>query len=406
MAVCCRRLPRIPQFNSATHRILQKDSQCIVQRRFFHDYWVQKGQNGVNLRVPILKARHHLGAISSRGDRRENEDRFKVGLMNKLSETEEHQPFYFAIIDGYALFPLLSTILKSRHGGQKCADFVVNKLHTYVEDVIPGETKTILDTWRTDIGGYFRRFHPAILDEFLDKPDATEMTLDQRLTLGFLQADLAFLKENPDDESGACVSVAMIISNDQLPFWDSRNAEIHIAHVGDTKILLCHCETGHAHTVTPTHHPASTIESDRLRKFGRAFATDSFGQERFGLLANTRAFGDSRMKRMGVSAEPDLTSIKLGSGAEEYAFIVLCTDGITGVMSDQEIVDVVKGVKEPSDAAKEIISFAESLGTDDNSSCLVVRLSGWGAEMPDLTKDMRDWRLRNEGIGSRTSRSR
>jgi len=72
----------------------------MLQKRQFHDYWVQKGQNGINMRVPILKARHHLGAMSSRGDRAENEDRFKVGLMNKLSVEEEHQPFYFAIIDG------------------------------------------------------------------------------------------------------------------------------------------------------------------------------------------------------------------------------------------------------------------------------------------------------------------
>ena len=232
------------------------------------------------------------------------------------------------------------------------------------------------------------------------------MTLEQRLTLGFLQADLSFLKQYPEDNSGACASVAMIISNDDLPFWDSRNAEIHIAHVGDTRVLLCHCQTGHAFTMTPAHHPSSTIEADRLRKFARSIATDSFGQERFGLLANTRSFGDARMKRMGVSAEPDVTIVKLGSGPEEYAFIVLCTDGITSVMSDQEVVDIVKGVTEPSDAAKQIVAFAESLGTDDNSSCLVVRLSGWGADMPDLTKDMRDWKLQNEGINSKTSRSR
>jgi len=230
--------------------------------------------------------------------------------------------------------------------------------------------------------------------------------MEQRLSLGFLEADLSFLKENPDDESGACVSVAMITSNDDLPFWDSRNAEIHIGHVGDTRILLCHGDTGHAWTLTPTHHPASTIEADRLRKYARSIATDSFGQERFGLLANTRSFGDSRMKRMGVSAEPDVTTVKLGSGPEEYAFLVLCTDGITSVASDQEIVDIVKGSKEPSDAAKAIIAFAESLGTDDNSSCLVVRLSGWDRKMPDLTKDMRDWKVANEGINSKTSRSR
>jgi protein phosphatase PTC6 len=282
----------------------------------------------------------------------------------------------------------------------------VNNLHTHIEDVLPSETKPTLDAWRNDIGGYFRRFRPHGLDELLDNPNADNMSLEQRLTLGFLQADLSFLKKYAGDESGACVSVATIVSNDNMPFWDSRNAEIHIAHVGDTRILLCHCETGHAFTMTPTHHPASTTEADRLRKFSLAMATDAFGQERFGLLANTRAFGDARMKRMGVSAEPDITAVKLGSGSEEYAFIVLCTDGITGVMSDQEIVDVVKGVEEPSDAAKRIISFAESMGTDDNSSCLVVRLSGWGAEMPDLTKDMREWRMQNEGIDSKTSRSR
>jgi protein phosphatase PTC6 len=245
-----------------------------------------------------------------------------------------------------------------------------------------------------------------VLDELLDNPDLETMSIEQRLTLGFLEADLGFLKQFPDDESGACVSVAMITSNDNLPFWDSRNAEIHIAHVGDTRILLCHCQTGHAFTLTPMHHPSSTIEADRLRKFARSIATDSFGQERFGLLANTRSFGDARMKRMGISAEPDITTVKLGSGSEEYAFLVLCTDGITSVLSDQEVVDIVKGVREPSDAAKQIISFAESLGTDDNSSCVVVRLSGWGADMPDLTKDMREWKLENEGINSRTSRSR
>jgi protein phosphatase PTC6 len=287
-----------------------------------------------------------------------------------------------------------------------CADYVTESLHTHIEDAQASETKSTLDAWRKDIGGYFRRFHPQILDEFLENRNAEAMTLEQRLTLGFLQADLAFLKQHPDDESGACVSVAMIVSNDSLPFWDSRNAEIHIAHVGDTTILLCHVETGHAFTMTPEHHPSSTIESDRLRKFARALATDSFGQERFGLLANTRAFGDARMKKMGVSAEPDVTTVKLGSGAEEYAFLVLCTDGITSVMSDQEIVDIVKGVKEPSDASKAIISYAESLGTDDNSSCLVVRLSGWGSEMPDLTKETREWKLKNEGIDSKTSRSR
>jgi hypothetical protein len=76
------------------------DPRQVVQKRIFHDYWVQKTPEGQSMRVPILKARHHLGAMSSRGDRAENEDRFKVGVMNKLTGPEEREPFYFAVIDG------------------------------------------------------------------------------------------------------------------------------------------------------------------------------------------------------------------------------------------------------------------------------------------------------------------
>src|SRR5271170_122715 len=103
MEVCCRHLSRLPGLSKQIHHLVPADLRHYVQKRGFHDYWVQKTPEGQSLRIPILKARHHLGALSSRGDRAENEDRFKVGLMNKLATTDERQPFYFAIIDGYSL---------------------------------------------------------------------------------------------------------------------------------------------------------------------------------------------------------------------------------------------------------------------------------------------------------------
>ena len=100
MEVCSRHLHWLPRFSNVTQRLVRVDPRQVIQKRIFHDYWVQKTPEGQSLRIPILKARHHLGALSSRGDRAENEDRFKVGVMNKLTGPEEHEPFYFAIIDG------------------------------------------------------------------------------------------------------------------------------------------------------------------------------------------------------------------------------------------------------------------------------------------------------------------
>lgn len=104
------------------------------------------------------------------------------------------------------------------------------------------------------------------------------------------------------------------------------------------------------------------MEAQRLRKYAaNFFMTDSFGEERFISLANTRAFGDVDYKDVGVTAEPDFNQYIIGDlaailefltpeeiqkhtigglGGDE-SFIVLCSDGVTNVLTDQEIADIV-----------------------------------------------------------------
>jgi protein phosphatase PTC6 len=128
--------------------------------------------------------------------------------------------------------------------------------------------------------------------------------------------------------------------------------------------------------------------------------TDSFGEERISGLANTRAFGDMASKRVGVSAEPEIRRIELSPA--EYSFLVLCSDGVSGHLSDQEIVDIVKEAKTPEQGARDIVSFAVETSTTgsggaDNATGLVVRLGGWerrgeGGLGSLGTKEMRDWR--------------
>lgn len=79
-----------------------------------------------------------------------------------------------------------------------------------------------------------------------------------------------------------------------------------------------------------------------------------------GTLANTRGFGDYHFKALGVFAEPAIRSHILKG--EETAFIVLMSDGVTDMLSDQEIVDLVRMEKSPGVAAKKVVNFAESIG--------------------------------------------
>lgn len=178
-------------------------------------------------------------------------------------------------------------------------------------------------------------------------------------------------------KGGSTASIALISTPTPTPFWHPASPSTLVsAHVGDTRILLCRTSDGKAVPLTTNHHPSTPVEANRLRRYAASFTTDSFGEERVLGLANTRAFGDIASKRIGVSAEPQITRIDLPAAG--YSFIVLMSDGVSGHLGDQEIVDVVKEARTPAQAAEDLVGFAvETSESGDNATCLVVRLGGW-----------------------------
>ena len=127
-----------------------------------------------------------------------------------------------------------------------------------------------------------------------------------------------------------------------------------------------------------------------------------------GGLANTRAFGDVASKAIGVSAEPQITTTQVAPG--EYSFLVLVSDGVSGTLSDQEIVDIVKEARTPDQASRDVTGYATEVGDEgDNATCLVVRLGGWerrseGGGGSLGTKEKREFR-RREAEDPRTRRT-
>jgi protein phosphatase PTC6 len=310
--------------------------------------------------------------------------------------------------------------------------------------------QALVKAWRELVGGYFRRFKPEYFSTngggigAKAVPQETrggELTesrsnfaanlpvpgIENVLEYAFLKADYDFIAAQAGKSKsegtainaqeilgrpsqlnniiggpdvflgGSTCSIALISTPTPVPYWNSgANSTIVTAHVGDTRILLCDVATGNAVPLTTTHHPDHPVEAQRMRRYAATFTTDSFGEERVQGLANTRSFGDMPSKRIGVSAEPQVTRVEVN--AAQYAFMVLMSDGVTNTLGDQEVVDIVKESRTPEQGAKEIIGFTTETTEDgDNATVMVVRLGGWerrneGGGGSLRTKEMRDFR--------------
>lgn len=391
------------------------------------------------------------------GQRKQQEQKEKGNGDGEATSAEsasgDPQVFYFGVFDG--------------HGGSDCSDYLRENLHESIENAAgkyglkstlaigkqsdaessnPNEGATsntttastlqdkLIKSWKENVGGYFRRFKPTAFSS-----DSSKSTIATVLTHAFLQTDLSFLLAqlrlstqdtdpvrsdmplNANDhldspshfpstsphqkrpfKGGSTASIALISTPTPTPFWHpSTPSTLYTAHCGDTRILLSRVSDGAAVPLTTNHHPSSPSESERLRRWAASFVTDSFGEERMSGLANTRAFGDMSSKRMGVSAEPEIRHLDLGPS--EYAFMVLVSDGVTGSVGDQEIVDLVKESRTPEIGAREVVGFANEVSVEgDNATALVVRLGGWerrgeGGGGGMGTKEGREWRKKDAG---------
>ncbi|KAG0347616.1 hypothetical protein BG004_007377, partial [Podila humilis] len=213
---------------------------------------------------------------------------------------------------------------------------------------LPGGTTAYFGTDRSEYQNLFLREEDRLLRNQpgtelpplphklqLQQQQQQEMSLKQRMFLSFLQCDTELIRDKYEDGSTASV----VVVQSKGAFWETKDdLELVIAHVGDTRVLLCESPRGECVQLTTDHHPDAVVEADRIRKMAAYVSADSFGENMFmGQLANTRALGDVAVKQFGVSAEPEL--VRRTIKATEAAFLVLISDGISSVMSNQEVVD-------------------------------------------------------------------
>ena len=86
--------------------------------------------------------------------------------------------------------------------------------------------------------------------------------------------------------------------------------------------------------------------------------------------------GDFHLKPYDAIATPEITQLKLNRQTD--SFIVLHTDGISHVMSDKEITELVRNCPDAEYAANVLTSCALQYGSEDNITAIVIPLRLWG----------------------------
>eukprot|EP00942_MAST-04A_sp_MAST-4A-sp1_P006962 g6962.t1 len=157
--------------------------------------------------------------------------------------------------------------------------------------------------------------------------------------------------------------------------------DITCANVGDSRAILV-LRNGGAIPLSIDHKPNRKDERERIEALGGSVSL--WGVWRVeGCLAVSRAIGD-RMLKDYVSAEPEILERTI---TKDDAFIIIATDGLWDVLSNQTVAQISctvakrseRGVQEVAEA---LAQDAYAKGSTDNISVIVLDLR----EPPNIVK--------------------
>jgi protein phosphatase len=150
-------------------------------------------------------------------------------------------------------------------------------------------------------------------------------------------------RENPDDSGMATTAVAA--------YFDA--GELYITNIGDSRAYMI--RAGEITQLTEDHsYVADLVSTGSLTK------SEARKHPRRNMI--TRALG------AGSEAEPDFYSF----GTEPGDRLILCTDGLHGELTDDEIRETVKGEKDLNKACKKLVRKANDKGGFDNITVVCV----------------------------------
>lgn len=181
---------------------------------------------------------------------------------------------------------------------------------------------------------------------------------NRSISKAYERTDQAILSHSPNLGRGGSTAVTAILVDSQ---------KLWVANVGDSRAVLS--RRGQAIQMSIDHEP--NTERGSIENKG-GFVSNMPGDVARvnGQLAVSRAFGDKNLKSH-LRSDPDIQSADINSDTD---LLILASDGLWKVMSNQEAVDIAKKTKDPVRAAKQLAAEALERESKDDISCIVVRL--------------------------------
>ncbi|KAK9141047.1 hypothetical protein Scep_010728 [Stephania cephalantha] len=251
---------------------------------------------------------------------------------------------------------------------------VKGKLNHAMEDYIVAETKQL--DHETELGLYAifdghsgervaEYLQSHLFDSILNELDFWTDTKNA-VKRAYRKTDDDILERVASSRGGSTAVTVILINKETL-----------VGNVGDSRAIIS--KAGVAQQITLDHEPRSeqdVIESkgghvSKMPEVITKKVFDVLGKvpRVDGQLAMARAFGDGKLKEH-ITSEPDVSIKMIDEGTD---FLILASDGLWKVMSNQEAVDTIKHIEDAQEAAEELVGEALHRQSVDDISCIVVR---------------------------------
>ncbi len=193
---------------------------------------------------------------------------------------------------------------------------------------------------RTLAGHILKRFHPSLVNPSTSMDESIQDLMRSAIN----EAQKAVTQAAPG--SGTTLTAALVLGQ-----------QMTIGHVGDSRAYVIH-PYGGGEALTRDH---SLVK--RLEELGQISSEEAAIHPQRNVLY--RALGQGEMLESDIFTAP----------FPQPGYLLLCSDGLWSVLSDNNLFNVVASAKDLQDACQNLVAAANEAGGPDNISAIVVKLT-------------------------------